>query len=731
MAVAAAVRAPAQNLRIEGSTEFQQATYAAIIGALTNSQVACLGGNPNGSDMSKATAAVIVGIFEGQQFTVQVNWSSSYIGVRDLAMANADISWLSASNIPGGDTQYATVSGGAIIGYTPITAGQQIFDSPQGAPNVTLADTFQAATPFAPGSDNSYPTFLQAPPSIAGYSGTPPGVGVIPFYWVKGSNTMLKDYSGLLIVTPLQARLLLAFGQLPLSFFTAASGDSNTDVLLVGRSNDSGIRTEVQADADYGFGQSVENQFQPIYSNGLITGVTNVGDAGFSASIGVVSALTTPQAAGCVDLQGNPFIFVGYLDSNDLATVVAANPSGHASLDFAGIYYNGRPQVTLGRYSLWSYEHVYYNGLVQSQVSLINQISSNLAAIVGSGSAFGGNGITLGAMDYSRAIEGGTITPMAPTPTPTPTHTPTPTPSPTATPTPTPSPTPTPTPTGIIMPTPSPTPTATPSPTVTPSPTPTSSGYNYYATHFTGGEFPSLTSLELGGDFPNTNNTTYVGAMNFWIRLPNVVGPYASGLFDVFEIGVNQVHIWLRDGTGSDVGKIYVEISVSGIDGSADFVSRTSAHTQADGWLHIQASWNLQSPNQASCLYVNDVSDNNLVAKLGYHPCSYVAKSPVQVSFGSDPRVPGPGEYAAAFDISEFWFSETQYVDFTNAAVRASFEATGGHPGYLGTDGSIPTDSSPNVYFHSPYNSFWVNSGTGGNFKFYGSGSLVPAATAP
>jgi hypothetical protein len=237
--------------------------------------------------------------------------------------------------------------------------------------------------------------------------------------------------------------------------------------------------------------------------------------------------------------------------------------------------------------------------------------------------------------------------------------------------------------------------------------------------------------MELGGDFINTNNTTYVGSINFWIRLPNVTTPYANGLFDVFEIGVNQVHVWLRDGSGADVGKIYVEISVSGTDGSPGFLSRTSAHTQADGWLHVQASWNLQYPNQTSCLYVNDVSDNNLEAKLGYRPCRYMATSPVQISFASDPRVPGPGEYAAAFDISEFWFSETQYVDYTNPAVRALFEASGGHPGSLGVDGSLPTGIAPNLYFRSPYTAFGTNSGTGGNFTFYGSGALAAASTAP
>jgi hypothetical protein len=254
--------------------------------------------------------------------------------------------------------------------------------------------------------------------------------------------------------------------------------------------------------------------------------------------------------------------------------------------------------------------------------------------------------------------------------------------------------------------------------------------YTYYATHFTGGAFPSLTSLELGGDFKGTNNTTYVGSMSFWIRLPNVTNPFANSEYAVFEIGGNQAHVWLRDGTGSDVGKIYVEIAVYGADTSPGFISRTSAHTQADGWLHIQASWNLKSP-QTSCLYVNDVSDNHLQDPLGSHPCKYVATSPVQVGFGSTPSVPGPGQYGAAFDICEFWFSETQYVDFTKSTNRALFEAAGGHPGNLGSNGSLPTGSPPILYLRSLYSSFGTNSGTGGSFEFLGKGALTAAATKP
>jgi hypothetical protein len=662
----------AQDIKITGSTEFQQATYAAIVNSLTNPQIACIGGDPSGSDMSGATAAVITGTYEGVPETVQVNWTSSYAGLQAITTSVA-MPWLSASNIPSvGSPIYAQVNAGTITGYTIISPGSAIYDSPASTPNVTLADQYQGTSAF---TGSSYPTLLQDTAAVPGYIGTPLGVGVIPFFWAKGNSPSVGDYANLVNITPLQAQLLLQDGEVPLSVFTGNAADQGTDVVLVGRANTAGIRAEVEADAGFGFGQGTENQYQPVVIGGYVTGVTNVGNAGYAAGSSVAAALAAPQGGGAVDNNGKPFILVGYVDANDLGTVTSAVPG--ALLQYAGVGYATSPQVGLGEYSLWAYEHLYYYGLSSTQQQLANQISGNLTGLIGAGGTFGANGINLSSMSYERVAEG-----------------------------------------SVIMAVP-----AAPPPPPPPPP--------YYATHFTGGEFPSKTSMELGSDFLNTNNTTYVGSMNFWIRLPNVVGPYASGLFDVFEIGVNQVHVWLRDGTGPDVGKIYVEILVDGTDQSPGFLSRTSAHTQADGWLHIQASWNLQSPKQTSCLYVNDISDNNLEHTLGYHPCKYVATSPVQVSFGADPRVPGPGQYAAAFDISEFWFSETQYVDYTNPAVRALFESAGGHPGNLGSDGSAPTGSPPILYFHSPYTSFGTNSGTGGSFKFYGAGALSAAATSP
>lgn len=234
--------------------------------------------------------------------------------------------------------------------------------------------------------------------------------------------------------------------------------------------------------------------------------------------------------------------------------------------------------------------------------------------------------------------------------------------------------------------------------------------------------------METNADLAGSVNTSYVGALNFWLLLPNVTS--VTNEQTVFDIGASQVRINLVNGAGADVGKLYVQIAVSGTDGSPAFSSRTSAHTQADGWLHIQASWNTLEPS-TSCLFVNDVSDNNLVTKLGYRPCEYVAVSPAQASMGAASATTVPGQYGASFDISEFWFSEAQYVDFTNAAVRSHFEAQGGHPAFLGADGSLPTGSAPIVYFPSSYSSFGTNAGTGGNFTFFGKGVLAASATAP
>ena len=133
-----------------------------------------------------------------------------------------------------------------------------------------------------------------------------------------------------------------------------------------------------------------------------------------------------------------------------------------------------------------------------------------------------------------------------------------------------------------------------------------------------------------------------MGSLNFWLRLPNVTPVGAEQM--VFCIGSENMRVVLTDGTGADVGKLYVQITAMGTDGSAAFSSRTSAHKQSDGWLHIQASWNTKAGT--SCLYVNDVSDNNVLANLGYRPVNYIG-STGRASFGSASAAATPGQYGA------------------------------------------------------------------------------------
>src|ERR1019366_5129236 len=116
-------------------------TYAAIVNALTNPQIACIGGNADGTDMSSATEAVVTGTYNGQLLVIQVNWSSSYTGLQSITAGTWSMKWLSTANISSSGTPvYATVNGSSITGYTAISIGSQIYDSPASGPNVSLAD---------------------------------------------------------------------------------------------------------------------------------------------------------------------------------------------------------------------------------------------------------------------------------------------------------------------------------------------------------------------------------------------------------------------------------------------------------------------------------------------------------------------------------------------------------------------------------------------------------------
>lgn len=150
-----------------------------------------------------------------------------------------------------------------------------------------------------------------------------------------------------------------------------------------------------------------------------------------------------------------------------------------------------------------------------------------------------------------------------------------------------------------------------------------------------------------------------------------------------------------------------------------------TAYPNGSGWINILASWDVTTGTVKSNLYINDVSDNVVNSGPGPGSGFLVDYEPDQYSVGSQ-RTNGGGLFD--FDIAENYFT-TKYIDYSIESERRKFYSAAGKPVFLGEDGSIPTESIPNVYFAGDTPCWHINRGTGGGFLK--TGNLTTATTNP
>jgi hypothetical protein len=409
----ASASAATVSLRVTGSTAFRKAFYNSVVHILTSPKVACFGvvgvdGNNTTADWSGANRAVISGGHGVDTWVIECAWAGSVGGVNATANGLTTIpasgfastaTWLNTANITG--TTPTATGTGTLLGFTEVGNGGGATFEAASIPEACMSDSFQSSTPFTS-------------PVLNEESAATSGVGVVDFNWVKGraptsangttNAALAASYARFTNMTPLQANALMGIGELKLSFFTGNTADAGVDVVLVGRNSDSGTRLDTQAEADYGFGQAPENQYQTV--GNPITTVNFVGDAGFSSGSGVRGNLINLQVNDAQDDAARPFIMVGYLGASDTATVLASNPV--AQLTFNGLIDN-QTNVQQGTYSFWAYEHEYYTNATKNSATkkaVADAISTQIRTVDGIQS-----GTLVGTMNCDRAVEGGLINP--------------------------------------------------------------------------------------------------------------------------------------------------------------------------------------------------------------------------------------------------------------------------------------------------------------------------------
>ncbi len=219
--------------------------------------------------------------------------------------------------------------------------------------------------------------------------------------------------------------------------------------------------------------------------------------------------------------------------------------------------------------------------------------------------------------------------------------------------------------------------------------------------------------LTRGGDLTGSKNGRQ-GTLSVWLRLD---GGDGANLF------------FLANGTGiqfrrSSANKMAFNLDNASGGALVRFTSN-DAFTASATWMHILLSWNVNFSigNKIIRLYVNDASAAVTVgsefaaADIGYAESSWTV--------GAAAAANNPFNGA----ISELWFDQSTYLDFSVEANRRKFIGADGKPVRLGADGSLPTGSAPILYLNNPAASFGINKGTGGSFSV--TGSLDDASTSP
>ena len=169
-------------------------------------------------------------------------------------------------------------------------------------------------------------------------------------------------------------------------------------------------------------------------------------------------------------------------------------------------------------------------------------------------------------------------------------------------------------------------------------------------------------------------------------------------------------------------------IRVRGLDGGGSTIldGRTAAITDTGSWHHILIGWDL-STTLTLDMYLDDARTSSTVTT-----ASLVTGS-INHSDGTFAQYIGAYEPAAGAtdllnaEVSEFYFNQTEFLDFTQVANRRLFNDGAGAPVYLGASGQTPTGNAPSVY--APSGNPTVNKGHGGGFTVYGELDAVAGPT--
>ncbi len=222
--------------------------------------------------------------------------------------------------------------------------------------------------------------------------------------------------------------------------------------------------------------------------------------------------------------------------------------------------------------------------------------------------------------------------------------------------------------------------------------------YAAQAVHFDGSTYLSTASLTT------TNNGFF--SFSWWGVYTND-GTNDSD-FAVDPVGIaNDAFAVTMDGV-NDGQTSYIFADTAG----TKFLTAESAvgAVSFGTWHHIcgAVSTNLSAGSKIALLLCDGVSIATTVTDVSTAFVNDVNGRPFFVGHDNATTILG--------DRADIWIAPGQFVDFSDAAVLAKFRTVGNRPVFLGATGSIPTGTSPAIFFSGNAATFATNKGTGGAF---------------
>jgi hypothetical protein len=203
------------------------------------------------------------------------------------------------------------------------------------------------------------------------------------------------------------------------------------------------------------------------------------------------------------------------------------------------------------------------------------------------------------------------------------------------------------------------------------------------------------------------------GIINVWFQA-------ASGLTSTFDIlnaflsPTARVQLQVVYSAGDH----YVTVRLRDSIGTLNQI-QAAPITADTNWHNILCSWD--NALDLKHLYIDDVDFTPAVTLTDF----LVDYTPTEWAIGADTI----GNNKLDGCLSELYFNQAEYIDFSVVANRRKFIKASGKPENVGSDGSTPTGTAPIIYQNGDSTDFQTNQGSGGDFSV--TGALTDCGSSP